>query len=106
MTAAEIVKRLEPWAARHKAMMWQYKLFRETTGAMPDCNLWRPIFDLWTAYTVAVSEIVGDKDEWLQWYELECDMGARPKEVESLSGIKIRVRTLHQLARVIMWGQP
>lgn len=86
--------------------MAAYDAHRKLTGANPDCPLWAPVFDAWDAYTVAVSEIVGDRDEWLNWYEMECRMGETPKEATSASGMTIRVRTLHQLARVIRWGQP
>ncbi len=107
MTTDEIVKRLEAWKRRHTALMEQYDALHRLTGAMSDCDLLLPVFDIWSAYTVAVSELVGDREEWLQWYELECDMGRRPKEVTNLGGdVTIRVKTLRQLARVIRWGQP
>jgi len=103
MSIDEIVKRLEAWKQRHDAMMEQYEALRTLTDAPPECRMFRPVFDVWMAYTVAVSEIVGDKDEWLQWYELECDMGRNPKEAHSDAGTVVRVKTLRQLARVISW---
>lgn len=104
MRKTEIIARLEAWADRQKALMAAYEAHRAQTGAMPDCPMWAPVFDAWMAYTVAVSELIGDKEEWLHWYENECDMGRRPMEVENLGGdVKIRVRTLKQLARVITW---
>jgi hypothetical protein len=106
MKTDEIVIRLEAWKRRHEALMAQYDALHRLTGAMPDCDLLRPVFDTWTAYTVAVSELVGDTDEWLQWYEFECDMGRRPQEVTNSCGdLTIRVKTLRQIARVIRWGQ-
>lgn len=104
MSIDQIVKRLEAWKKRQEELTAQYNALHALTGAMPDSALLRPVFDVWDAYTVAVSELVGDKDEWLQWYELECDMGRKPKEVTNLGGdVTIRVRTLRQLARVIVW---
>lgn len=103
MPIDEIVKRLEAWAARQRELHAQYAALHALTGAEADCPLMRPVWSVWTAYTVAVSEIVGDDNEWLQWYELECDMGRRPKTVTSTGGKTIKVRTLRQLARVIAY---
>ena len=100
MELDQIVKRLESWATRQAQFAAQIEAFHAQTGAMPDCELLRPMHDVWSAYTVAVSEIVGDADEWLQWFEFECKMGRRPKAV-GLSGKTVQVRTLRQLARVI-----
>lgn len=97
----QVVVRLQAWAARQQAIDKQYNALRALVGCDLESPLLAALFDVWTAYTVAVSEIVGDKAEWLQWYELECDMGRRPKEVHSTGGRKIKVRTLRQLARVI-----
>ena len=103
MDIEEIVRRLEAWKRRHGALTAAYEDMNKLTGATPDCELLRPVFDIWMAYTVAVSEIVGDREDWLQWYELECDMGINPKEARSDTGTVIKVRTLRQLARVIAW---
>lgn len=101
MSIDEIVIRLEAWAKRQRKLQAQYEALQALTGAGPDCALLEPVWSVWSAYTVAVSELVGDKNEWLQWYETECDMGRKPKEVVSWGGRTIKVRTLRQLARVI-----
>ena len=103
MSIDEIVKRLEAWKKRHDALAQQAQALAHLTGAMPDCPLLLPVWDVWSAYTVAVSELVGDDNEWLQWYQFECDMGRAPMEVSSLGGRTIKVRTLRQLATVIAY---
>lgn len=103
MPIDEIVKRLEAWADRQRHLQAQYEALRALTNADFECALLAPVWSVWSAYTVAVSELVGDENEWLQWYEQECDMGRRPKEVTSLGGKTIKVRTLRQLARVIAY---
>jgi hypothetical protein len=103
MPIDEIVIRLEAWAKRREALHAQYKELEALTGAHCECELLKPVWSIWGAYTVAVSELVGDQNEWLQWYELECDMGRKPKEVTSLGGKTVKVRTLRQLARVITY---
>lgn len=103
MTIDEIVIRLEAWADRQRKLHAQYEALKALTNADCECALLKPVWDIWTAYTVGVSEAIGDSDEWLQWYELECDMGRKPKDVTSLGGKTIKVRTLRQLARVIAY---
>ena len=93
--------RLREWARHRAAVHAQYEAMMALTNADSESALWRPVFALWEAYTEAVSEAVGDRDHWLQWYEQDCGMGKRPKELTSLSGRRIRVRTLRDLARVI-----
>lgn len=93
--------RLQAWAARHRALQAQCAALHAITGAAPDCALLQPVYSVWGAYTVAVSELIGDTSEWLQWYEEECDMGRSPKEVRHIEGKSITVRTLRDLARVI-----
>lgn len=101
MQIDQILRKLEWWKKRHESLEAQYQSFRSLTDATPECPLFDMVFKLWDAYTVAISEIIGDKYEWLQYYELECDMGKKPKEVTLPNGKKIRVKTLRQLARVI-----
>ena len=103
MDIDQIVTRLEAWAKRQAQFAGQLENFRALTGAMPDCALLLPMYDVWSAYTVAVSELVGDNNEWLSWFELECEMGRRPMTVKSLGGKEVKVRTLRQLARVIAY---
>lgn len=101
MQVGNIVTRLEAWAERQRLLDAQIDRLRALTGAPPDCDLLTPIYDVWGAYTVAVSELVGDDNEWLSWFELECEMGRRPMTAQSLGGREVKVRTLRQLARVI-----
>ena len=103
MPIDEIVKRLEAWAERQRKLDTQYAALKALTNADCEFALLKPVWDVWSAYTVAVSELIGDENEWLQWYEFECEMGRRPKEVTSLGGKTIKVRTLRQLARVIAY---
>ena len=104
MELDQIEERLKHWKRRQNELMAAYGDLAKLTSAMPDCKLLRPVFDVWTAYTVAVSELIGDRDEWLQWYELECDMGKRPKAVAFADGRELEVKTLRHLARVIADG--
>lgn len=101
METRKIEERLRHWKRRHAELDAAFEGFHALTGAMPDCKLLTPVFDVWTAYTVAVSEIIGDRGEWLQWYQYECKMGKQPMTVVLRDGKEVKVKTLRQLARVI-----
>lgn len=104
MDAEQITKRLKCWKRRHAELMAVYNAMGKLTGADRYCTLFTPIFAIWTAYTVALSELIGDKAEWLQWYEIECDMGRAPMMVVLRDGREIKVKTLRQLATLISQG--
>ena len=101
MKLEEIEARLKDWQKRHTEFMVSYSAFRDLTDAPIDCKLLRPMINLLDAYTVTVSEIVGDKGDWLSWFANDCRMGHQPKIYAPRRGRDIRVSTLKQLARVI-----
>ena len=102
MDVEQIIKRLKCWKRRHAELMAVYNAMSQLTGTDRYSTLFEPIFDIWTAYTVAMSELIGDKEEWLQWYEIECEMGRAHMMVVLRDGREIEVKTLRQLARVII----
>ena len=102
MDVEQIIKRLKCWKRRRAELMAVYNAMGKLTGADQYSTLFAPIFDIWTAYTVATSELIGDKAEWLQWYEVECDMGRDPMMVDLSDGREIEVKTLRQLVTVIV----
>lgn len=104
MDAEQITKRLKCWKRRHAELMSVYNAMSQLTGADRYSTLFEPIFDLWTAYTVATSELIGDKEEWLQWYEIECEMGKTPLMAIFSGRGAIKVKTLRQLATLIAQG--
>ena len=102
MTVDEIVKRLEPWRDRYDELSEQLSILEKLTGADPAGSpLFEAIWSVWEAYTDAMSELVGDKNEFLEWYQQECAMGGRPRKTSSFTGKKIVVSTLQQLAEVL-----
>lgn len=101
METSKILSKLEEWKAQQEHFQAAYKLFRDAFGAEPDAPAMDPLFKLWDAYTAAIGELVGDGEDWLSWYEYECDMGERPKEVSFPDGREIVVATLEDLAGLI-----
>ena len=101
MEQKQIAEHLKHWKRLHTDLMWVYEAMSRLTGAMPDCKLMRPVFEVWAAYTEAVGKLIGDRCAWLQWYELECDMGKRPLVAVFPDGVEREVRTLRNLAQLI-----
>lgn len=106
----EIACMLEAWRGRREALDAQLDALSLLTMAAPECPLFSAIEDIWMAYTVSVSQIVGDKAEWLQWYWLERDMGNKPGEVtvSGQNGIEAIVvdKDIRSLAEVIARVKP
>ena len=102
---ALIAADIDKWCALHKILHVQIDCLQALTGASPDCALLGPVYALWSAHTDLLSKQIGDKSGWLEWYEFECSMGAKPKEVTFLDAnkktINMVVKTTYQLAMVI-----
>lgn len=93
-------KIIEEWASLQADLRTQYEDFYRLTHACVESPLWAPVFRLWEAYTAEVSRRIGDQCEWLSWFELENEMGAKGHEV-TVNGKGRNVRTLDDLLWVI-----
>jgi hypothetical protein len=104
MTAAEMMPLLTAWANRQRELTAQMDalnaLFRGSDGP-----LFNAIWGAWNDYTDTLSRLIGDHHEWLGWYEAENRMGLNGFEAAPAGGKLRKVRTLHQLARLIEEGQ-
>lgn len=103
MPIREIVLRLGHWKARIKKLDAQIDAFADMTGARSDGPFLDNIYGMIDAYTASVSELIGDKWDWLSWHRNECEMGQAPRDAV-IGGKTIKVKTLRQLARVIQNG--
>ena len=72
------------------------------TCADPESPMMRPICETMSAYTNAVSRIIGDDSEFLIWYWLECDMGREPHAARVSGDADFTmIKTPSDLARII-----
>ena len=104
MTAAEMMPLLTAWASRQRELAAQMDALSTVVGGSDGplaCAVWRA----WREYTVTLSRLIGDHDWWLTWYEAENRMGLNGLEASPAGGKLRKVRTLHQLARLIEEGQ-
>jgi hypothetical protein len=99
----EVVARLVVWKDLYDKINHAQNELSRLTGADADTVLTGPMWQVWSAYTTNLSELCGDNNEWLDWYQYQCDMGKRPSEVDGLKGRKfpLKVKTLRHLALVI-----
>ena len=105
MRAPDMLPLLQAWARRHAEIEAQMSALAAIFGRSFDGPLFDAVWGTWNDYTRALSRIVGDDEDWLQWFESECDMGKRPQTVISNGGRKIRVCSVAQLARVIEFNR-
>jgi len=106
MTIPEMLPKLEAWCATMREMEKQYDALRALMGIEPDCPLSLAIMELQAVATTATAAAVGDRSGWLDYYWLECNMGAGMLSGRhgsaTIGGKEYRIRTLKQLARVIV----
>jgi hypothetical protein len=103
MTPADMLPHLERWAAvqRHAESTWDRleSIHGYTDSESP---LGKAVWDTFDAYTLTLSALIGDTGEWLDWFHLANDMGAKSLAVTLRPGARPRnIRTLRQLATII-----
>lgn len=99
-TVAQILPLLQAWAEHHAALSAQMDALAKPLGTI-DGPLFDAVWRMWDAYTDQLAHRIGDTGDWLQWYCHDNAMGAKGLEVSSYTRT-IKVRTLRQLARVIL----
>lgn len=100
MKPDEMMPLLTAWANRQRELTAQMEALFDITG---DSNgpLFLAVWRAWNEYTSTLSRLIGDHDDWLSWYESENRMGLNGFEASPAGGKLRKVRTLHQLARLI-----
>lgn len=105
MNSAEKLQLLQEWDAYTSKVTEQLDGFLALTGAMPDCALLAPVYDLKEAYTREISRRLNDGAEWLQYFECDCERGKAPKEVTWTSSdgrsVSVTICSLETLLQVL-----
>lgn len=103
MTAKEILPHLQRWEQiqREAEAVWN-KLEAVTGYTDSESPLGRAVWGTFDAYTRTLADLIGDRAEWLEWYHLENQMGARGHEASARPGQKPRpIRNIQDLAKLI-----
>lgn len=101
MNVTDMLPLLQQWSERHAALSKQMDALSNIFGGTFDGPLFDAVWLTWEAYTDQLAHRIGDTADWLHWYCGDNAMGTKGLEVSSYSR-KIKVRTLRQLATVIV----
>ena len=100
MKAKDMMPLLTAWANLQRELTAQMEALFAITGNS-NGPMFLAVWRAWNQYTSTLSRLIGDHDDWLSWYESENRMGLNGLEAAPAGGKPVKVRTLHQLARLI-----
>lgn len=99
MTREEKLETLMQWqefAGRIKALLNSIKLLFNSSDSPIHREYWR----LYTDYTALIAQLVGDRNEWLEWYAWENEFGAKSL-VAGIDKNTFKVRNIADLLNII-----
>ena len=91
---------LAEWQAQHAAVNSLMYGLGDAIGLTPEGPLFATVWGLFDAHTRAISELVGDNGDWLEWYCCENDMGAKGMTA-GYDGKTKKIKTLAHLWALI-----
>lgn len=101
MSVDSVIAQLDAWKQRHDDLYTQIDALMSVVTADPGSPLMTAIYRVADADTKLVAQAVGDTDEWLLWFEHECELGMKPMEASCPGGKLCTVKTVKQLAALI-----
>ena len=101
-------KAITAWRDQIQAVDASLSALYAITGGDYGSPLGESIASALRSYTVAVSYMIGDQDEWLAYYRFDCEFGKRPREVGAPErGIPMRaLKTPRDVAKLIIELRP
>ena len=107
LTRDQITAHISAWMESVQAANAQLILLGDMTGDLNyDAPLPAAIGALIDGYGSAVSRLVGDEGEWLEYFRIDCAFGANPLGVIPESGAaEIKITGPEALAQVICWDR-
>lgn len=100
MNTSEIIAHIEAWKAVQVRMAEKMLAVEMLFSSPIDGPFSDAVYRLMSAHTDAVAKLVGDSENWLEWFAYECNYGDRPMAID-LTGSKRKIKTIKQLARLI-----
>ncbi|MXS85325.1 hypothetical protein ABO04_05170 [Nitrosomonas sp. HPC101] len=103
MKLEEIKIQLRAWQETISDLEDQLDALSKIVQACPESPLINAIHRIESRYTRSVARLVGDDNEWLDWYWLEVDMGSKEHNTVTLNnGDDVRnIKTTDDLAQLI-----
>lgn len=103
----QVTAQIRSWMESVQAANAQLILLSDMTGDLNyDAPLPEAVSALSGCYTKAVSKIVGDEGDWLEYFWIDCAFGATPMGVIPEKGAaEIKITGPEALAEVICWDR-
>ena len=102
MTPTEILPILTEWRDTIQHAERELDAVLAPLILIPESPLFEIQQRLMDAFTASVAAQVGDQDEWMSWYRFDNDWGKKAFECAPPGGKPRKVRTLRNLARLIV----
>ena len=81
MTKDKAIGLLQRWQDTHTALEAAYSPLEKAFGASYEGELPDAMWGMFDAYTELLAGILGDTQDWLQWYCFETEMGKKDMRV-------------------------
>ncbi len=102
MTPEEMIPFLDRWKKDHQDIDKVVTALGEIVGIEPTSPLLTTLFKSFDSHTAALSAMFRDQYEWLQWYEVDTDMGKHPQKASPKQDVPLRtIATTRDLAVLI-----
>jgi len=101
MTIDEIEEHLKIWQSHIELTDERMSDMFDILKLSPESPVYSMTWELMDAYTVAISVIVGDDCNWLDWYRAEKDMGMSKYEASPPGGKLRKIKNVRDLAKLI-----
>jgi hypothetical protein len=97
------IRLIQTAISEYKAMNDAGDKMNQLFGILSDCKAMLPFWVQFDSYLKVLSELVGDKDKWIEWYIFENDCGKKAFEAGYDKKLK-PIKTASQLVQLIEEG--
>ena len=91
---------LAEWVAHHDKIDKMMDGIKASIGLDPDGPLFDSVWGMFDSYTNALAAQIGDAADWLSWFYMENEMGAKG-HAAGYDGKPRKIKTLADLYRLI-----
>jgi hypothetical protein len=91
---------LGDWQKHHAVVEKMMNSIKTSIGLDPEGPMFDAVWKLFDAYTGALTVEIGDASGWMEWYQLENDMGAKGMAA-GYDGKLRKIKTLAHLYSLI-----
>lgn len=86
-----LLRLVERWMEAARRIDDTFGKIEKAFMASPENEVRSAIWGMFGEYTKTVAALVGDEENWLEWFAWECDFGKRPMEMKFSDGETLMV---------------